>query len=259
MIWFDTDEFKEKAKRLITIIENTNLEQAFVLHHTDNDGFGSAAVIHHFLPNIPLRNYIPCNYGDNTDLLDEKVAAAGIANTHVFFCVDYTPDEELIREYSEQGYIWVFMDHHQTAIEKLANLNFNGLDFCKSQMDDAEKIIPEDYQQGKLVRQFSATELIYHIFIRLELPGLNVVRYKGMIPEVISCIGRYDVWDLNANPKIKLFKAATCNLDVNDWFKDIVHIPETLNLPSLQKIEAYSKLLSIKYKNVFDNLIEMGK
>jgi hypothetical protein len=145
------------------------MRTACVYHRSDLDGFCSAAIVREACPEIV--ELIPMEHGDPIpwDLLQEMERV---------YVVDFSlaPFEESMQRLKAIVPEVIWIDHHKTAIDaaQACNLDFPGKQAC-----------------GK-----AACELCWEYF------------FDGAVamPKPVWLLGRYDVWDLNADPRIEHFQ-----------------------------------------------------
>lgn len=156
----------------MTPMNVTDRVPLIIYHNADLDGICSAAIAYrHLRSRRPL--LLGADYGGG------GVPLAEAAGREVFLLdFSYRPKEMTELAGVARSLTWI--DHHETAIERCraADLRFDGI------------------QQTGL----AACELTWSWFIP-QLPGLRP-------PVAVWLLGRYDVWDLGADPRILPFQAA---------------------------------------------------
>ena len=138
------------------------------LHHKDGDGYGSAAVVKMKYPTDEIK-FIGMDYSMNLPLEQMN-------SDDTIIIVDFSPIEEngfaQIQEITDK-IIWI--DHHQTAIEKHKHF---------------------DYLDGIRRIGTAACDLCWEYFF----PG-------AYCPEVIKLLGDYDVWKFEYGDSTRNFQA----------------------------------------------------
>ena len=139
-----------------------------VYHRADLDGKCSAALVKLAYPDCEL---IGLDYGD-----DLGKFLSGVCSADEIWMVDFC-----LQPYSLMTSLWanckriVWIDHHKTAIDWAESTGFNPL--------------------GRRAVGVSACELVW-----------EHLHPKETTPEAVWLLGRYDVWDLEADPRVVPFQ-----------------------------------------------------
>lgn len=134
-----------------------------IIHHTDLDGFASAAIIYYHLTriyNIPKTEicFIPLNYG--MTLREDKFDY----ENDQFYMVDFTlqPDEKMVSFCKKaKGLIWI--DHHETAL-------------------DTERVNSLENVRGLRQSGVAGCELTWAYY------------FEAKMPKLFEYIGMHDTW-----------------------------------------------------------------
>ena len=98
-----------------------------IFHHTDMDGYSSAAVVEHFVNNCYCR---PVNYNNYLPTLEEIHKTGKEFDTIYIVDYSFTNDtlyllQELLEEYNV---VWI--DHHKSSLGVLDQLQYDNLSYC---------------------------------------------------------------------------------------------------------------------------------
>jgi len=136
-----------------------------IIHHTDLDGFASAAIVAYNLiqgRGVPRSDiwFVPINYG--MELQESKFDFSG---KDKFYMVDFTlqPDEKMVDFRDRTGHSLVWIDHHETALATERN---RGLEDTK----------------GLRQSGLAGCELTWQYY------------FEAAIPKFIEYIGKWDTW-----------------------------------------------------------------
>jgi uncharacterized protein len=126
-----------------------------IYHHNDEDGWASAACV---LKKYPQAKNIPLERSQQVTL---------VSNQDIVFLLDYSLTQEEMDFIEENNKEFIWIDHHQTAIDNLKN-HYKGV-----------------REEGK-----AGCELTWEYLFP-----------NTPMPKIIHYIGRYDVWDLSLEVK----------------------------------------------------------
>jgi oligoribonuclease NrnB/cAMP/cGMP phosphodiesterase (DHH superfamily) len=149
--------------------KNLMNKEACIYHKGDLDGFCSGAIVRHL--SSPGMKMLPLEYGDPIPWEELE----GCFRVYVVdFCLEPLETSMVRLEKMVDEVVWI--DHHKSAIDSAAEINFNppGL----RRVGDA------------------ACELCWEYFLKSSVT----------IPQAVKFLGRYDVWDLKAHVDVMPFQ-----------------------------------------------------
>lgn len=146
-------------------------------HGADNDGKSSGAVVYRAIKNDGPNKLVPIDYG----LYNFEDEYEKWNDGDKVYLVDFSFEKDnMARTLEKLGKNFIFIDHHQTAIDDIKELDIEGLRRVGT----------------------AACRLCWEYFFPDEDE-----------PESIKLIGVYDVWDLNA--KVEVFQLGVSLLDLS--------------------------------------------
>lgn len=169
------------------IRKKTGEAAVLCFHHDDLDGIASAAIVARAHPGAEL---VSVGY-------EGKFPWDSLKGREIVYMVDFAlqPFAEMIKlkqQLEGQGARFVWIDHHQTALDSAKDIEFQADGLC---------------QVGK-----AGCELTW-----------GFLNPKQKMPEVVKFAGRFDVWDHSDSRTLPIHYAMEANKEANDpnstWWK----------------------------------------
>lgn len=164
-------------------------------HKADLDGKGSAAVIKYFNPEAIL---IPFDYGMdfNLSLREVGLKVAELSDLNVCFVDCCLPIDEMF-DLAENCKELLWIDHHISAYEQLLTKLGESSDYrvVGSTFDDVVKMTIK-FGNNSLVTVFPH-DIEKKPLAAIELSWLYFGSSDNFMPQAVSYLGRYDVWQFD--------------------------------------------------------------
>ena len=204
-----------------------------VIHHSDADGYCSAALVS--LTQSAFGNtyavFCSVEHGENDKILDkiknsiDMITDKDRNKLDTLYILDFSIDIELFKElYNKYGFSrLVFIDHHETSKELAEKYS----EFCDD--NGIAKTIIHDTSH-------SATMLTYDKYYRKY--AVKKYMYAKMI---VSYVDTYDTWTFGNNYDVVYFIAGT---DVDESFKRD-RLTEWMYLLTTNKIDVVNRYINI--------------